>query len=67
MLNGSEPYYVGQADNVFNRVQMHITDKHSGKWEKALLFVSKNNELTKDYQDVLEMRLIDETAGVVQK
>lgn len=63
MLNGSEPYYVGQADNVFNRVQMHITDKHSGKWEKALLFVSKNNELTKDYQDVLEMRLIDETAG----
>lgn len=63
MLNGSEPYYVGQADNVFNRVQMHITDKHSGRWEKALLFVSKNNELTKDYQDVLEMRLIDETAG----
>lgn len=63
MLNGSEPYYVGQADNVFNRVQMHTTDKHSGKWEKALLFVSKNNELTKDYQDVLEMRLIDETAG----
>lgn len=63
MVNGSEPYYVGQGDNVFSRVQMHLKDKHSGKWEKALLFVSKTNELTKDYQDVLEMRLIDETAG----
>lgn len=63
MLNGTEPYYVGQADTVFDRVLMHISDKHSGKWEKALLFVSKNNELTKDYQDVLEMRLIDETRG----
>lgn len=60
LIADGEPYYVGQGDSVFSRVKDHLSDKHKGKWHKAIILVDRENSFTKDPRDVLEMLLIEQ-------
>ncbi|MBK0402536.1 GIY-YIG nuclease family protein [Adhaeribacter sp. BT258] len=48
--------YIGEAENVFDRLQSHIANKEF--WNEVILFVSKDENLTKSHVKYLESRLI---------
>lgn len=51
--------YVGEGDNVFNRLATHSKDESKDFWTKAVICVSKDENLTKSHVRFLESRLID--------
>lgn len=53
---GDPKTYIGEAENVFYRLQDHITKKDF--WNEVILFVSKDENLTKSHVKYLESRLI---------
>jgi len=55
--NTGEPKaYIGEAENVYNRLQNHILNKDF--WNEVIFFVSKDENLTKSHVKYLESRLI---------
>jgi hypothetical protein len=48
--------YIGEAENVFDRLQYHVTSKDF--WNEVIVFVSKDENLTKSHVKYLESRLI---------
>lgn len=53
----SEPKaYIGEAENVYDRLQSHIANKDF--WNEVIFFVSKDENLTKSHVKYLESRLI---------
>jgi hypothetical protein len=48
--------YIGEAENVYDRLQNHIANKDF--WNEVILFVSKDENLTKSHVKYLESRLI---------
>lgn len=48
--------YIGEAENVFDRLQFHLLNKEF--WNEVVLFVSKDENLTKAHVKYLESRLI---------
>lgn len=48
--------YIGEAENVYDRLQYHITNKEF--WNEVIFFVSKDENLTKSHVKYLESRLI---------
>jgi len=48
--------YLGEAENVFDRLQQHSLGK--GFWNEVIIFVSKDENLTKGHVRYLESRLI---------
>ncbi|MBB1286933.1 GIY-YIG nuclease family protein [Flavisolibacter sp. BT320] len=48
--------YIGEAENVFQRLQDHLLKKDF--WNEVVLFVSKDENLTKGHVKYLESRLI---------
>ncbi len=48
--------YVGEAENVYKRLSQHIKDKEF--WSEAIVFSSKDDNLTKAHIRYLEQRLI---------
>ncbi|MCZ4221934.1 GIY-YIG nuclease family protein [Pedobacter rhodius] len=53
---GDPKAYIGEAENVFDRLQNHITNKEF--WNEVVFFVSKDENLTKSHVKYLESRLI---------
>ncbi|GAA4339554.1 GIY-YIG nuclease family protein [Flaviaesturariibacter amylovorans] len=53
---GEAKAYIGEAENVFNRLQSHISGKDF--WNEVIFFVSKDENLTKSHVKYLESRLI---------
>jgi hypothetical protein len=51
--------YVGEGDSVFSRLVAHSKDESKDFWTKAVLCVSKDENLTKSHVRYLESRLID--------
>jgi hypothetical protein len=64
LLSGSdEKIYIGETENFLNRVKSH--DNNKDFWDTALVFVSKDNSLTKadiKYLECLSLNLTLETA-----
>lgn len=54
--SGEPKVYVGEAENVYDRVQHHIAGKDF--WTEIIFFVSKDENLTKSHVKYLESRLI---------
>src|SRR5574337_936044 len=53
--NSNEPKaYIGEAENVYDRIQDHIAKKEF--WNEAIFFVSKDSNLTKSHVKYLESR-----------
>lgn len=48
--------YIGEAENVYDRLQNHIVNKDF--WNEVIFFVSKDENLTKSHVKYLESRLI---------
>lgn len=58
----SRKVYVGESESVLERLKQHVGDE---SWQEALLFTSKDENLTKAHVKFLESRLIERarTAG----
>lgn len=55
---GRDAIYVGEGDNVFSRIAKHDKDDDKEFWETVVLFVSKDENLTKAHVRHLEGRLV---------
>ena len=53
---GDPKTYIGEAENVYDRLQNHIANKEF--WNEVIFFVSKDENLTKSHVKYLESRLI---------
>ncbi|HAS50979.1 MAG TPA: DUF4357 domain-containing protein, partial [Gammaproteobacteria bacterium] len=50
--------YIGEGDTIITRLNAHDKDESKDFWEEAILFVSKDENLTKSHVRYLEARLI---------
>lgn len=50
--------YIGESDNVGNRLKQHNKDETKDFWERAFVITSKDQNLTKAHARYLESRLI---------
>lgn len=53
-----EMVYIGESENVLTRLSQHLQDPKKEFWERTILIVSKDNNLTKAHVRYLEHRLI---------
>lgn len=53
---GEVKAYIGEAENVYERLQHHLV--HKEFWNEVIFFVSKDENLTKSHVKYLESRLI---------
>ena len=53
---GKAGAYIGEAENVFGRLQTHV--KATPAWERAVIFSSKDGNLTKAHVKYLESRFV---------
>jgi len=53
---GDPKAYIGEAENVYDRLQNHVANKEF--WNEVIFFVSKDENLTKSHVKYLESRLI---------
>lgn len=54
--------YIGEAENVYDRLQSHMASKDF--WTEAIIFISKDENLTKAHVKYLESRLIQAALSV---
>ena len=59
---GEAKAYIGEAENVFDRLQSHILNKDF--WNEVIIFVSKDENLTKSHVKYLESRLIQTALSI---
>ncbi len=55
---GREAIYVGEGDNVFARIARHDKDEGKDFWDYVVLFVSKDDNLTKAHVRHIEGKLL---------
>ncbi|WP_179287590.1 GIY-YIG nuclease family protein [Paraferrimonas haliotis] len=53
---GEDAVYIGEAENVFDRLQNHLANKDF--WNEVVFFTSKDENLTKSHVKYLESRLV---------
>ncbi len=65
LLSGPDPenaakdlVYIGEGDNVLDRLLKHNKDEEKDFWSQAVLIISKDENLTKSHVRYLESRLI---------
>lgn len=51
--------YIGEGDNVLNRLRYHNKDEEKDFWSQTVLIIGKDDNLTKSHVRYLESRLID--------
>lgn len=51
------PVYIGEAENVYNRLIQHVSEKDF--WNEAVIFISKDENLNKAHIKYLESRLYE--------
>ncbi len=55
---GREQVYIGESENVLNRLKQHVTGGAKEFWNRSIIIVSKDEHLTKSLIRYLESRLI---------
>lgn len=50
--------YIGEGDTIINRISSHNKDANKDFWDEVVLFVSKDENLTKSHVRFVEARLI---------
>ena len=53
-----EIIYIGESENVLDRLKIHNNDPKKGFWTKTFIFTNKDDNLTKGHVRYLESRLI---------
>ena len=61
-LHGNPKAYIGEGEVVSDRIKQH---KSKDFWNSAIVFVSKDSNLTKSHIKYLEGRLIEDRKSVV--
>lgn len=56
-VSGEPKVYIGEAENVYDRIQKHFSSKDF--WNEVILFINKDENLTKSHVKYLESRLLD--------
>jgi len=54
--SGEDAVYIGEAENVYDRLQNHLADKDF--WNEVVFFTNKDENLTKSHVKYLESRLV---------
>jgi len=54
--SGEDAVYIGEAENVFERLQNHLANKDF--WNEVVFFTSKDENLTKSHVKYLESRIV---------
>jgi len=54
---GEAKAYIGEAENVYTRLQQHVSNKEF--WNDVIFFVSKDENLTKSHVKYLQSRIIN--------
>lgn len=52
--------YIGESENIYNRLIQHIKDEKKEFFNEVIAFTSKDEELTKSHIKYLEYRLVNE-------
>jgi predicted GIY-YIG superfamily endonuclease len=55
--NGDESVYIGESENVFERLVQHVSDSKKDFWDEVIFFTSKDENLTKAHVKFLESKL----------
>jgi hypothetical protein len=55
--NGNDSVYIGESENVFERLVQHVTDPKKDFWDEVVFFTSKDENLTKAHVKFLESKL----------
>lgn len=55
---GQRKIYIGEADTILTRLAAHNRDQEKDFWDEAVVFVCKDENLTKSHTRFLEARLI---------
>ena len=55
--SGSQALYIGEAENVLDRLSSHLANKDF--WNEVVFFTSKDENLTKSHVKYLESRLVE--------
>jgi hypothetical protein len=58
-------YYVGLASNLMGRVNLHLKDRHAGKWNRFSVYLTSNGEHIKSIESLL-LRIINPKGNRVQ-
>lgn len=54
---GNESVYIGESENVFERLIQHVADPKKDFWDEVVFFTSKDENLTKAHVKFLESKL----------
>lgn len=54
---GNESVYIGESENVFERLVQHVADPKKDFWDEVVFFTSKDENLTKAHVKFLESKL----------
>ncbi len=55
--NGNDSVYIGESENVFERLAQHVADPKKDFWDEVVFFTSKDENLTKAHVKFLESKL----------
>jgi len=55
--HGNDSVYIGESENVFERLAQHVSDPKKDFWEEVVFFTSKDENLTKAHVKFLESKL----------
>jgi hypothetical protein len=56
---GRERVYIGEAENVYDRLKQHDSDEKKDWWSRVCLFAASDGSLTKAHIKYLESRLVE--------
>lgn len=54
---GNDSVYIGESENVFERLAQHVADPKKDFWDEVVFFTSKDENLTKAHVKFLESKL----------
>jgi len=55
--SGNESVYIGESENIFERLVQHVNDTKKDFWDEVIFFTSKDENLTKAHVKFLESKL----------
>lgn len=55
--NSNEAVYIGESENIYERLVQHISDEKKDFWDEVIFFTSKDENLTKAHVKYLESKL----------
>ena len=65
LYKGEKLYYVGLANNLMNRVNHHLKDRHKGKWDRFSVYLTTDSALMRPLE-ALMLRVINPAGNKVQ-